>query len=427
MPVPSNKKTNLLKFGILCALIFWQLNIVSIYIVEPFLSGNGLSWKRAENEYFGSDFLHYYVSGVMSRSADHLRIYDVPVHFPYLNNLIAPRVVTKNSCINFSPQMIAIMSAVSLLSPVSAYIVWTLSSFAFGVTGLFYLLQRMGRLSNYQVAVFIIVTSASLSSITALRMGQWTWWLIGFFCFFFLLSLQKKQIPSGICLGLLVFKPQFCLPILITTALQKRWLSLSIAAITFTIFSAWAVILIGWDNVLHYPQIIAALQTRSDLRADIMSHCSLRGLFSSVLPFSTAVWTANILYFCALGTFGAFALQCILKRNVIRDHLEWTWAIGVLTALIFSPLMFQYDALLVCLAAALTLRTLNPLQINRLQPLSLRIWHWIFFLYPIFTWARGVLGNELNYLYSFVNIGLLLCAVSYFKYRANHNEEPILS
>jgi len=410
--MPPDKKTNLIKFGFLCALVCWQLNTISVYVVEPFLQGNGLSWKRAADEYFGSDFLHYYVSGVMARSVDHLRIYDVPVHFPYINSLISPRVISKNSCINFSPPMIAIMSVVSLIPPVPAYIVWTIASFSFGVAGLILLLKRIGHLSNYQIAIFIVATSASLSSITAMRMGQWTWWLIGFFCIFFLLSLQKKQILSGIFLGLLTVKPQYCLPLLILTGIEKHWLTLAVAGITVALLCAWATGLIGLDNVVHYPQIVSALSAHPDLQADILSHCSLRGFFSSVLPINAAIATTSIFYFAALT---GFALQCFLHRTAIKEKIYWIWAIAILIALIFSPLMFQYDAALVCVAAALTLKALSPAQINKLQPLSLRIWHWIFFFYPFFTWARGLLGNELNYLYAFVNLSLLLCALLYLK------------
>jgi len=409
-----DKKSNLIRFGFLCALVFWQLNIISAYVVDPFLQGNGLSWKRAENEFFGSDFLHYYVSGVIARSVDRLHIFEVPVHFPYMNSLIAPREITKDSCLPFSPPMIAIMSAVSLLPPVPAYILWTLSSLGFGAVGLVLLLKKVGHLSNYQIAVFIIATSASLSGITAMRMGQWTWWLIGFFCFFFLCSRYKKQIISGVCLGLLAVKPQYCLPIFILTSIEKRWLTLAVAGVTFAILSAWAVGLIGLDNVLHYPRIVYALSARPDMQADMLSHCSLRGLFSSFLPTNAAVTATSVFYFAALSVV---AVAGFLHRAALQRDIYWIWAIGVLVALIFAPLMFQYDAALVCVPAALTLTTVNPAKINKLQPISLRVWHWIFFFYPFFTWVRGLLGNELNYLYAFVNLGLLACSLLYLRYR----------
>ncbi|MDR3617066.1 MAG: glycosyltransferase family 87 protein [Candidatus Obscuribacterales bacterium] len=411
-----DKKTNLIKFGFLCALVFWQLNNLSEDVVQPILQGDGLSWRRSPTEYFGSDFLHYYVSGVMSRSVDHLRIYDVPTHFPYINELIAPRQITANSCINFSPPMIAIMSVVSLIPTLTAYILWTAVSFCCGATGLALLLKRVGHLSNYQIAIFIVGTSASLSSNTVMKMGQWTWWLTAFFCFFFLLSWRRKQILSGIFLGLLTVKPQYCLPVLLFTAVEKRWLTLCIAGVTLALLCAWSAGLIGLDNVLHYPQIIAALAARPDLRADTLSHCSLRGFFSTFMPFETAITTTNILYVAALSVF---TLLCYRHRAVIEDKIDWIWAIAILTALIFSPLMFQYDVVLVCVAAALTLKTLAPMQIIKMQPVSLRIWHIVFLLYPLFTWLRALLGNELNYLYAFVNLGLLACALLYLKHHTN--------
>jgi hypothetical protein len=411
-----DKRTNLIKFGFLCALVFWQLSDIASEVVEPILQGDGLSWKRSVNEYFGSDFLHYYVSGIMSRSVDHLRIYDVPTHFPYVNALISPRAITNNSCINFSPPMIAIMSVVSLLAPLTAYILWTVVSFCFGVTGLVLLLKRIGHLSYYEIAVFVVGTSASLSSITVMRMGQWTWWLTGFFCFFFLLSWQKKQILSGIFLGLLAVKPQYCMPVLMLTGIEKRWVTLFVAGTTVALLCAWAVGLIGLDNVLHYPQIVAALSARPDLQADMLSHCSLRGLLSSVLPTKTAVTATTILYVVSLSVY---ALVVLRHRKSIHSRIDWIWAIGILIALIFSPLMFQYDVVLVCVVAALTLRTLSPVQIYKMQPLSMRIWHWAFLFYPLFTWLRGLLGNELNYLYAFVNLGLLACALLYLKHHTN--------
>jgi hypothetical protein len=410
---PSKKK-NLIKFGFLCGLVCWQICIISFFVLEPFSQGDGLTWRRSASEYFASDFLHYYTAGVVARSADRLRIYDVPVHFPYLNALIAPRVITQHSIIQFSPPMVAIMSLVSLMPLVPAYIIWTITVSIFGAIALFLLLKRVNQLSNYEIVIFIVASSASLNSLTAYKMGQWTWLLIGLFCFYFMSTLQKKNIRSAIYLGLLTVKPQYCLPLIILMGLDKRILSLVIVGAIVAASSLWAVTLIGWDNVLHYPQIVAAIAVRPDLQVDKLSFCSLRSFISTFLPIDLAITITSILYFTSLAVF---ALVCFLHRGAIEKNIYWVWSIAILISLIFSPYMFQYDALLACLPAALTLKTINPILINKIEPLSLKIWHWVFLFYPLFTWVRGLLGNDLNYLYSFLYIGLLFCALSYLKNR----------
>lgn len=222
----DEKKAKLIRFSVLCALIFWQLNLLSTY-VQHYQEGQQFAWRSDKDVVQTADFLRFYVAGEMARSVDGNRVYVIPAHFPYMNKLTAPLEVTTESSLSFPPSVFALMSVLSYLPLVPAYLLFVVGSLAFAGLGLFCLLRRARGFSMVDSAIIYLATVNSLSAATCLRTGQWSLWLVGAFCLFFWASMKKegRQALSGIFLGLLFVKPQFVLPLFVLTAVQKRWVA----------------------------------------------------------------------------------------------------------------------------------------------------------------------------------------------------------
>ncbi len=401
----------LLRFTALCALICWQIQVINTYI-EPFTTGNVFAWRGENDVVFIADFVRYYVAGEMARSAEHLHVYEIAAHFPFVNQLISPLVVTKQSSLSFPPSVFLIMSLVSHLQLLTAYIVWVIGSAICGIFGLSFLLRAVRKFGTVDTVMFCLAVADSLPAVVAIRTGQWVWWLVGISSLFFYTSTKRREIVSGILLGILAVKPQFALPLIVVTLGQRRWRTSASAALTILALNIGAGLLIGFKNVIEYPKMLAHLEVLQDVGVFPQTHASLRGLLSNVLPEQSAFVASTSLYWLPLLIL---FIICLRTKSDSLQSQRWTWALAVLVGMVFAPSMFPYDLTLICLPAALTMKTISPFQIAKLRSRPLLAWHAVLFVYPALGWLIGLLPSRINFCYALINMFLITCGMLYLK------------
>ena len=342
----------------------------------------------------------------MARSVDHLKVYEIPAHLPYMNSFLAPLVITKESVINFSPPMILIMSAVSFLPILWAYALWITSSQALGISAIVLYLRGVRKFSIAETAIFCLIVANSLPSFCAVRTGQWSWWLVTFSIMFCYSYQKRSEVLSGIFLGGLLIKPQFALPLLVVAVTQKRWTTVITAICSFLVLNIAAGPLIGFENVISYPIILSHLEGLPNIGVRGSWALSFRGMLEYLLgplsAFSASVW----LYYLALLLLYLF---CSQKKIQKKENEPWLLALAMLVGQIFAPVIFLYDATLICVPAALTLPKITPSKIMSLKPLSLLIWSLSLISYPFISWISLVIPQNRNFYYAFVNSALLIC------------------
>lgn len=401
----DEKKLKLLRFAAFSTLVLWQLSLIFNYIVH-FLSKDAFAWLGVKNIVYTADFVRYYVAGQMARSADHLRIYDIPAHLPYVNAIVSPLVVTQESSLNFPPTSFLIMSAVSLLPFIPAFLFWIIASASFAFATLTFFLRRRAH-SRIDCAMFCLAVANSVPAAICIRIGQWCFWLVGLFSWFFYFAEANRPVIAGILLGLLTIKPQFSLPLLAMTAARKQWRTCLSAAITIALINAAAAMLIGFQNVLNYPKFVSELEKTLGLGVFGETHASLRGLISNVFAEPTGFTISTSVYWIFLVLF---TIMCAREKSRDAQITRLYWSMAMLVGVIAAPAMHPYDLVLLSVPAALTLTTLSPRLALKIKSLPQRIWHLVFLAYPCITWIKGCLPGNLNYIYALINLGLFVCA-----------------
>ena len=403
----SKRTTQLLAILVLAS---WQFLLLTLNLKIP-VDQSKFVWLREDKLVCISDFVRYYASGEIARSPDSSRIYEVPVHFPYVNKLIQPYKIEHESAINFPPPAIAIMSVVSLLPLASAYLVWSYAGLIFAFSALSLFLMRCREFEALEAVIFCLVIFDSFTAFLNVRVGQWIFWLIGFYALFFFASLKKKEWAAGVLLGVLSIKPQYVIPILIITIIQRRWKALITSAITAGAMTFYAASLLGWHNILIYPTIATSLERLLDVGVVGHVQASLRGFFTNLFPSDLAFDITSVLYWSALCLFSLLIWR---NKALVDNHILWVWAISILVAMVFSPHSLNYDMTLFCLPAALTIETISLKIVLKQEPMSLKIWHMIIFAYPIITWLMTILvPKQFTFIYAFINLALLAAATLY--------------
>jgi hypothetical protein len=393
----------------------WQILLLTLNLKTP-VDQSKFVWLREDKLVCISDFVRYYAAGQMARSPDSTRIYEVPVHFPYVNRLIEPYKIEHESAINFPPPAIAIMSLVSLLPLSSAYLVWSYAGLLFAFAALCIFLVNCRKFEILDAVIFSLAVFDSFTAFLNVRVGQWVFWLIGFYLLFFFVSLKKKEVLSGVLLGVLSIKPQYVIPVLLVTLIQRRWKALATSAITAGAMTVYAATLLGWHNILIYPTIATNLERMADVGVVGHVQASLRGFFTNLFPSDVAFNITSVVYWSALSLFALIVLR---NKDLLNNRIMWVWASSALVAMIFSPHTLNYDMTLFCLPAALTLETLSLRIVLKQEPMALKIWHMIIFAYPIISWLMTILvPKPFTFFYAFINLALLAVATLYL-----HNNE----
>lgn len=406
METPEQKRSRLLRFACICALVCWNLQLLYSY-VEWYTTGDKFAWSTPDGV-FTADFLRFYVAGEIARSPDSARIYEIPTHLPYMNNLVAPLVVQKNSSLSLLPSLVLLMSGVSMLPLMAAYVLFMTASVAFALISLSSYLRKVRNFSKVDTLIFCLASMASLSAATGIRTGQLVFLLIGFAATFLLMSARRRDKLAGVMLGLMAMKPQYCLPLIALCCGLRRGWTVGVAGLTIALSNGLAAFLIGLDNVIHYPQKLAALEKLKDVGVFPKVHASFRGFFSNIFPEATAFSISSSLYWLPLICLTATSSRI---KEPTEEQTRWLIAIAFLVGMVFAPSMFSYDLTLICLPAALTLETLSPQEVLKMKSAAAKSWHLILFAYPTLTWIIGMLGSNVNFIYAFINIGLIAIAI----------------
>lgn len=97
------------------------------------------------------------------------------------------------------------------------------------------------------------------------------------------------------------------------------------------------------------------------------------------------------------------------KQN--KQIINWTISLLVIAALLFSPHAHLHDILLLAIPALLTLPGMAG---EPAQPISLFLWQWILYLFPLISWFcffLSLFGLGGNILLTLIMAVLFICAL----------------
>ena len=370
------------------------------------------------------DFRMDYALGKMVLSDVREHIYDPKAQLGWFSKTMVPPPTTGAGYICYAPYFYLLMIPLSALSAGAALSLWVVSSMVLGLAGLTLLGRHAGR-SPQQIVMMLVGAAASMPAWYTIALGQMSWFFVAFFCAFFLVLFARREFLAAVAIVLTAIKVQYAVIMVIPVLVQRRWKILISAAVLASVLSAAAASYVGWANVLSYPVIVVrTISSREvDYATVARSLVSIRGPLSILLP-----WSVSLAATAAVSFAGMVFLAWVWLRARKADQPSalWAAALTVVVGLFASAHSHLYDCLLLCIPAVLTLQTLDLQKVVRLEPFSLRIWHLVLLIYPMFSLSfclyRQMLG-KFEFL-PFTLINVLLSVAGYKCFRRSLTARP---
>ena len=287
-----------------------------------------------------TDFLAVWSAGGLAHSGMALAAYD-----PYLQHAAEAAAAGHDfkGALGwpYPPFFLLVAAGLSCLGYAWAFVAWAGGTMAFYAA-------TAGAIANRRTAIlFALAAPWTLVALFVGQNGFFTAALVGLV----LLNLERRQIMSGILLGLLTYKPQFGLLFPLALAISGHWRAFVMASLT-------ALFLIALSNAVYGPATFAAFlhllpqtaQTLLDEGAVGWSKLqSVYGLARWLGLSSTAGWTAQ-----AMVTLACATAVIRLWRSGAAYELK---AAGLTAAaLLATPYLFVYDLPVLAVAIAFLYR-----------------------------------------------------------------------
>lgn len=325
------------------------------------------------------DFVRYYLSGQIAGSPDAYRAYDTEVQNHYFRALVFNTIgVTTNEQLltHYTPIVFPFCRALALLPISQAYIIFFIASALALASGLPLALNALAKRPWIFIVATLIATTCNSQAVIAIRMGQPSWLILALEFFFYWSWIKQKNWVTGLSVALLFFKPHYALYFLTPIIVARRWPALTYCAAAVAIFLSLGGLLIGFDNVINYPNIIL----KND--GEIVWHgiVSLRYIANIFYPNAAAVKISLIVWLIGL------AVNLLLWSQEKKFQLDQTWLIccTVILCIFTSPHTYHYDLTMLGLLAV-SLTATKPLH-SRLARLSFANYRLLLIAYPGLSW-----------------------------------------
>jgi hypothetical protein len=205
------------------------------------------------------DFVRYYLSGYIATSVDAHSVYDIAIQRRYFQELVFANIGLNTNdqlLAHYTPLVFPFCLALALLPLNQAYLAFFFASTVALSVSLPLALNALGKRSWPLIIATLVAVTCNSQAVVAIRMGQPSWLILALECLFYWSWLKKKDWLTGLSIGLLFFKPHYGLYFLTPIVVSHRWLALLVCGLTVCILLGLGGSIIGFDNVINYPQII---------------------------------------------------------------------------------------------------------------------------------------------------------------------------
>jgi hypothetical protein len=404
------KRQKLLAFAYSTFIVFSLLALFAI-------TGKGLG-EADPNSAMYADFVGYYRSAKMVLSPDRHKIYDRELQLKYFNALGAAQESTQFIYSQNPPFFLVLLAPFALLPLNLSFKLWIALSII-SSAGTLYLLMKNRHGSKLPTAlIFTAAALVSASGWICILVGQMSWFMACLVALFFYALLSRKDALCGLALALSTGKFQYLIPLAVPLIAQKRWRAIAYASLFELSLLLLAGLVIGAENVINYPSLLAKAETTRDYIGVFPEYMiSLRGVFSLFLDRHQALLASS-----ASMLLAAIPLSILWwDQNRTKNEVlaSWAVAITVCSALLFSAHTHIYDDVLLLVAAACTVPRLwsaaeNEAVSNQVIRLPAILWQTILISFPISSWIVYVACSNFHQIlrtpFAAINMLLLLCS-----------------
>jgi hypothetical protein len=242
---------------------------------------------------------------------------------------------------HYPPPFLAIAALLALLPYVAAYFGWVAITLPLYVATI---RQIVGEKIGYMLA---FAFPAVLANAMAGQNGFLTASLVGGT----LLFMEKRPVLSGVCLGLLTYKPQFGILFPLVLIVAQRWTVFFTAAAVAAAMALLATLAFGlasWQAFFHWLPITSKAFL-SEGQAHFGKLQSLYGLVRTLNGSEPLGWALQILL--TVATAATVSFFWFKKKP-----FELQAALLAAGALLATPYVYLYDVMVLAVAAAFLVR-----------------------------------------------------------------------
>lgn len=339
-------------------------------------------------------------------------IYDRAVQQEWLVKLTGDLPSTNEMYSQWVPTLFVLAVPFSLFPIDQAHLLWNLFSLSIGVVGVAMLLISFNRLSRVDIVLLLVGLVASFPAFQTLYIGQTSLLVLGCTSLYFWALLKERNNLAGAFLALL-FKPQFLPFLVIPPLVQKRYKVFLSCLLVGVITIVVCGLIIGWQTVFQYPSVLLNVESGRFSMSENM--ITLRAITHQFLPKSL-----DLAFSLAL-TLASLLLVAIWWRKAGNnvELRKWAVALTIILTLIASPHCFENDAVLLGIAAALTLPVIRPSQFQSSWSTPLRLYTGLFLAYPVVSWFvfLGIPKAAQGIFFMAVHVVLLASGYAAFRQR----------
>jgi alpha-1,2-mannosyltransferase len=213
-------------------------------------------WLGGLGQIIGSDFITLYGAGVVYRS-DLIHLYDFSNQALVQQQLIQPTTLPGLNPFISPPYVAAFYSLFTYIPLTPAYILWSLLSILFTILAVC-LLSRIlphdlqSRLGNWQILVIVL---SFFPFIEGLQVGQNHTLTLLLITLVLTFTMADNGYLAGFMAGLMIFKPQMVLGLLIIWVLWKNFKAIATFAATVMFIAGIVVIKNGINPYIDYINV----------------------------------------------------------------------------------------------------------------------------------------------------------------------------
>lgn len=340
-------------------LIFWS---VSQYLGPGLVDLGG--------KVIGTDFMAFYTAGNFFLSDRMNDLYNFHEQFLFQRKVIAPVVYEYLHLFIYPPYTAPFFALFAWTGYEAALFLW----YAVGLMTFFasvcLLRREIKSLAGYKASRLFFMSFLFFPSMAWIIYGQTTFISFMIYTLFFVLLRRKKDLPAGMILGLLAFKPQLAFGPAIVLLLGRRWRALAgifltsglILALAFLCFPA---AMQNYLRIMPYLPETLRLQPDPEILVRYLGlgpetqvpSWGIHSFFGFSMLLMDSLWPsgANIL-FIVLTIYGTVLTGKIWLSSVWEPGTR-TWDMNMAAsfglALLLSPQLFTYDLMLLLLPLAI--------------------------------------------------------------------------
>jgi hypothetical protein len=319
----------------------------------------GLFWR--------ADFTAYYTGGSMVRDGLGSRLYDLALQAAYQQQILGGRSFSEGLLpYNYPPHTALLFVPLAWVPLSHAFWIWTLAQ-GILLIWLLRLLQQLARgWKTHERWLLLTATVAFPPMFLNFLHGQFSLWMLICLLQIYLMLKRGREHLAGLWFVLGTFKPQATLLLAgVSLLAARRWRALASAALIGGCLVVLSSMLLGWESWVGFLQVLRfSGSSFGSFGIDPTLMYNFKGTLALIFGNSHGVminWISGVaLIAAAILTFG---IWCGSWQPGVPSF-ELRIALTFLLGLLFSPHLYQHDALMLIAPATLFYAYLRQRQLS---------------------------------------------------------------